>query len=67
MGGALAAPNLKLDNLIVIIDKNNFQQTGSTKNIMDTNKLKDKWISFGWSVKEVDGHNIFELIKYFHL
>ncbi len=62
---ALAAPNLKLDNLIVIIDKNNFQQTGSTKNIMDTNKLKDKWISFGWSVKEVDGHNIFELIKYF--
>ena len=62
---ALAAPNLKLDNLIVIIDKNNFQQTGSTKNIMDTNKLKDKWISFGWSVKEVDGHNILELINYF--
>lgn len=62
---ALAAPNFKLDNLIVIIDKNNFQQTGSTKNIMNTNRLKEKWMSFGWNVKEADGHNILELLNYF--
>ena len=29
--GAMAAPNFNLDNLYVIIDKNNFQQTGSNK------------------------------------
>ena len=62
---ALAAPNLKLDNLVVIIDKNNFQQTGSTENIMNTNKLKDKWVSFGWSVREVNGHDVNELLNYF--
>ena len=31
---AMAAPNFKLDNLYAIIDKNNFQQTGSNKEIM---------------------------------
>ena len=31
----MAAPNYKLDNLVAIIDNNNFQQTGTNKNIMD--------------------------------
>ena len=33
---ALAASNFNLNNLYAIIDKNNFQQTGSNKDIMDT-------------------------------
>ena len=32
---ALAAPNFNLNNLCVIIDRNNFQQTGSNSEIMD--------------------------------
>ena len=44
---AMAAPNFKLDNLYVIIDKNNFQQTGSNKEIMNVESLKEKWQSFG--------------------
>ena len=63
---AMAAPNLKLDNLYVIVDKNNFQQTGSNKEIMNTDSLKDKWNSFGWHTTEVDGHNIEEIIKNFN-
>lgn len=63
---AMAAPNLKLDNLYVIVDKNNFQQTGSNKEIMNTDSLKDKWNSFGWYTTEVDGHNIEEIIKNFN-
>ena len=39
---ALSAPNLELNNLFVIIDKNNFQQTGSTKEIMETDNLSEK-------------------------
>ena len=62
---ALSAPNLRLDNLFVIIDKNDFQQTGSTKEIMNTSSLVKKWESFDWNVSEVDGHNIEDLIKYF--
>ena len=63
--GAMAAPNFKLDNLYVIIDKNNFQQTGSNKEIMNVGNLKDKWSSFGWHTTELDGHNIRDLYNFF--
>ena len=63
---AMAAPNLKLDNLYAIIDKNNFQQTGSNKEIMSVEPLKDKWSSFGWHTVELDGHNIKELYNFFN-
>ena len=62
---AMAAPNFKLDNLYVIIDKNNFQQTGSNKEIMNVDNLNDKWSSFGWETTELNGHNINELYDYF--
>ena len=60
--GALSAPNLKLNNLNVIIDNNGFQQTGSNKDIMNLLDFKKKWKSFGWHVEEVDGHNV-EILK----
>ena len=63
--GALAAPNLGLDNLFVILDKNNLQQTGTTNDIMKNENLKEKWLSFGWHVKELDGHNIEDLLNFF--
>ena len=62
---AMAAPNFKLDNLYAIIDKNNFQQTGSNKEIMSVESLKDKWSSFGWHTTELDGHNIQALCDFF--
>ena len=63
---AMAAPNFKLDNLYVIIDKNNFQQTGTNKEIMNVENLKDKWSSFGWHTVEIDGHNIQDLYNFFN-
>jgi len=63
--GAMAAPNFKLNNLYVVIDKNNFQQTGSNKEIMNVENLKDKWSSFGWHTVELNGHNIQELCNFF--
>jgi len=63
---AMAAPNFKLDNLFVLIDKNNFQQTGSNKEIMSVENLKEKWSSFGWYTTELDGHNISELYNFFN-
>ena len=62
---AMAAPNFNLDNLYVIIDKNNFQQTGSNQEIMNLKNLKDKWSSFGWHTSELDGHNIVDLYEFF--
>ena len=62
---ALAAPQFKLDNLFAIVDRNNFQQTGSNSDIMSVGDLESKWKSFGWHVKSVDGHNIEELYDAF--
>ena len=62
---AMAAPNFKLGNLYAIIDKNNFQQTGKNKEIMDTSDLIKKWSSFGWDTVELDGHNLENLYDYF--
>jgi transketolase len=64
---AMAASNFRLDNLYIIIDKNNFQQTGSSNNIMNTESLKDKWSSFGWETVSLNGHNLGELYDYFNL
>lgn len=54
---ALLAPQLKLDNLIAIVDYNRFQCLGETKDIINLDPLDDKWSSFGWEVKIVDGHD----------
>ena len=58
---AMSTPKFKLDNLNVIIDKNNFQQTGSKRN-NGSWKFSEKWKSFGWDVSEIDGHNFEKLV-----
>lgn len=52
----------KLDNLTVIIDRNNIQIDGYTEHVMPLDPLKEKYESFNWHVLEVDGHNIKEFI-----
>ena len=42
----MAASHFKLDNITVIIDNNNFQQTGSNETIMSLGDLNSKWKSF---------------------
>jgi len=61
----MAAPNFNLGNLNIIIDKNNFQQTGDNKTIMNLGNLKNKVESFGWNATEIDGHDINEIYNYF--
>ncbi|MBI3109790.1 transketolase [Candidatus Daviesbacteria bacterium] len=52
----------KLNNLTVIIDRNNIQIDGFTENIMPLEPLKEKYEAFGWHVLEIDGHNFEEII-----
>ncbi len=54
----MLAPKLSLDNLVAIVDKNNFQQTGTTKDILINEYLTNKFENFGWESIEIDGHNI---------
>ncbi len=55
---AMFAAKNKLDNLTVIIDRNNIQIDGFTENVMPLEFLRAKYESFNWFVQEVDGHNI---------
>ena len=58
---ALFAPQHSLDNLVVIIDCNRLQSLGFVKDVLDLDPLTDKWRSFRWSVREIDGHNLPEI------
>jgi transketolase len=54
----LSACHFKLDNMIIIVDRNKFQQTGKNSSIMDLKNLKNKFKSFGCETVEIDGHNV---------
>ncbi|MFH1671762.1 MAG: transketolase [Candidatus Portnoybacteria bacterium] len=60
--GALFSSHHKLDNLVAIVDRNNLQALGKSSEIMNMEPLSEKWKSFGWAVKEVDGHNLEDII-----
>jgi len=62
---AILASRFKLDNLVGIIDKNKWQAYERTDKIQNLSLLKSKWESFGWSCREVNGHNLQELIQVF--
>src|SRR5215510_10055904 len=62
---AMSAAHYKLDNLTVIVDRNRLQQGDWTEQTMHLEPLADKWRAFGWSVTEVDGHNIAQLLETF--
>lgn len=62
---AMAASHYKLDNLCVIVDKNNLQIDGRTGEVMNSAPLDEKFRSFGFEVITIDGNNILEIMKAF--
>jgi len=59
----LFAPHHRLDNLIAIVDYNQIQSLGRVAEVLDLQPFADKWKSFGWEVREVDGHDLDALIS----
>jgi transketolase len=62
---AMFAPQHNLDNLVAIIDYNKLQALDRLENIVSLEPLADKWKSFGWEVREVNGHDISALLDVF--
>lgn len=54
---AMSAANFGLDNFTVIVDKNQLQYDGLTKDVMNQIDLGKKFEAFGFDVVEVDGHD----------
>ena len=60
---SMASAFYKLDNLIIILDKNQVQQTGKVKEIMDIGNAALKWKAFGWNVIDINGHDMPQIVK----
>jgi transketolase len=54
----MAAAHFKVDNLTAIVDRNDIQLTGWSRDVMDLEPLADKWRAFGWHPIEIDGHDL---------
>ena len=57
MGGAPRRPALKLDNLVAIVDRNEFQANVRTEDLIPLEPLRRKLEAFGFRVESVDGHD----------
>lgn len=58
---ALFAPHQHLDNLVVIVDYNKIQSLGTVEEVLGLEPLGKKWEAFGWAVREVDGHDFYQI------
>jgi transketolase len=54
---AMFAAQHRLDNLIAVVDFNEMQALGWTRDILDQSNLAQRWAAFGWRSLEADGHD----------
>ncbi|GHD20671.1 transketolase [Tianweitania populi] len=55
---AMAAGHFKLQGLVGIVDRNQLSIDGPTEKVMSVEPLADRFTSFGWDVKRIDGHDL---------
>ena len=60
---AMAARHHELGNLKVILDRNRIQNDDFCEAQMRMFDIPAKWASFGWSVKEINGHDMGEIME----
>jgi len=60
---ALIANKYKLDNLIVIIDANGLQSEACVEEILPIAPIDEKFKAFGWSIRNINGHDINQIYK----
>lgn len=61
----MSAVQWKLDNLICIVDFNNQQADGPTRDALAVGAEAPKWEAFGWHAQEVDGNDLGALVAAF--
>ncbi len=55
---AMAAGHYRLGSLVCIVDRNRLSIDGPTEDLMGIEPLADKFRSFRWSVRRIDGHDL---------
>ena len=59
---AMSAAHQKVSNLTAILDYNKVQQSGHVCEMLSLEPLADKWKAFGWQVREIDGHDMDQIV-----
>lgn len=59
---AAAASHHKLDNLLLFVDRNRLQIGGLTTDVMSYEPLEERWNSFGWAVRTIDGNDMSQIV-----
>ncbi|HXG00948.1 MAG TPA: transketolase [Bacteroidota bacterium] len=62
---SLVAAAYKLDNLIAIVDRNEFQANVRTEELIPIEPLEKKFEAFGWSVRRINGHSFDQMEQAF--
>ena len=60
---AAHASHFRLDNLVAIVDRNRLCTDGTTEEVLTLEPQRDRWASFGWAVREVDGHRMGAIVE----
>jgi transketolase len=60
---AMFAAQQKLGRLVVVLDLNGQQALGFTREVLDLAPVAELWRQFGWSVDEIDGHDVDQLSR----
>jgi len=59
---AMTAAHYGLDNIVVIVDRNQYQLTGTTEQVKAVEPVSEKWRAFGWNVMNVSGHDVYAVL-----
>lgn len=60
---AMSAAHYRLNNITAFTDRNRLQIDGSTEKVMSLEPLAEKWRAFGWTVLEIDGHDLDSILS----
>ena len=62
---AMTASHYRLANLTAIVDRNRLQQGARTEDTKQLEPFADKWTSFGFEVRDINGHDYAQLLEAF--
>ncbi len=63
---AMFASHHKLNNLVMILDRNHLSGTNFTEQVVNLEPVSDKWESFGWETRTLNGNHLEEVLKVLH-
>jgi transketolase len=61
----MTTPKHRLTNLVAVVDKNGLKAMDATAHGKPLEPLADRFGSFGWAVREIDGHDMSDICEAF--